>query len=301
MLPAYGGGKSWAGNVHSWPPSYFWTTVVIHNCQGHHVHLHHPSAFNGCWKCRFVSSLAVSFLYRPFIQTSLCMLHLLAILGASAVHTKSTPTSKAAYRVGVICNTVKCRCSNIGGLGEQKWASSPMSQIYLSVVGDWHGDAVLTGDVVGAVIRGAWARARSAATCRVCATQIKQGLRNYKDSFENKTVWTRRDCGSQTCHIKGAFLGGGDGAVSATQQRTAPPLAHLLLQPGAKLQVGFRGWTEVRRKLLNATSLIICSPLVIHKQTNKSIYFGTHNISNLLVLLKFVYLSLFLTPLKTYI
>lgn len=44
-----------------------------------------------------------------------------------------------------------------------------------------------------------------------------------------------------TCHVEGALLGGGDGAVPAPQQRTAPPLAHLLLQPGAQLQVGLRG------------------------------------------------------------
>lgn len=84
-------------------------------------------------------------------------------------------------------------------------------------------------------------------------TNLKQ-----TDSVEDKRVGTRRDCGSPTCHIKGAFLGGGDGAVSATQQRTAPPLAHLLLQPGAKLQVGFRGWTHIRRTL-NTSSLIIYS------------------------------------------
>lgn len=42
-----------------------------------------------------------------------------------------------------------------------------MPQIYLGVVGDGHRHAVLTGDVVGTVIRGAWARARGAATCRV--------------------------------------------------------------------------------------------------------------------------------------
>lgn len=46
---------------------------------------------------------------------------------------------------------------------------------------------------------------------------------------------------SLTCHVEGAFLGGGDGAVPTPQQRTAPPLAHLLLQPGAQLQVGLRG------------------------------------------------------------
>lgn len=34
-----------------------------------------------------------------------------------------------------------------------------------------------------------------------------------------------------TCHVQGALLGGGDGAVSPSQQRAAPPLAHLLLQP----------------------------------------------------------------------
>lgn len=40
-------------------------------------------------------------------------------------------------------------------------------QRYLSAVGDRHRDAVLIGDVVGAVIRGARARTRGAATCRV--------------------------------------------------------------------------------------------------------------------------------------
>lgn len=160
-----------------------------------------------------------------------------------------------------------------------------MPQTYLSVVGDWHRDAVLTGDVVGAVIRGAGARARGAATCRVLATQIKHILKKDKDSVGKKTVSTGRDCGPQTCHIKRAFLGGGDGAVSATQQRAAPPLAHFLLQPGAKLQVGFRGWTQVRRTLINATSLIIYSPLVMHKQTKKSNYFGTPNTSHLLILI----------------
>lgn len=48
-------------------------------------------------------------------------------------------------------------------------------------------------------------------------------------------------CASLTCHVQGAFLGGGDGAVPAAQQWTAPALAHLLLQPGTQLQVGLRG------------------------------------------------------------
>lgn len=51
-----------------------------------------------------------------------------------------------------------------------------------------------------------------------------------------------------TCHVERAFLGGGDGAVSATQQRTAPTLAHLLLQPGAQLQVGLRGWKKIEKR-----------------------------------------------------
>lgn len=46
---------------------------------------------------------------------------------------------------------------------------------------------------------------------------------------------------SLTCHVQGAFLGSGDGAVPAAQQWTAPALAHLLLQPGTQLQVGLRG------------------------------------------------------------
>lgn len=40
-------------------------------------------------------------------------------------------------------------------------------QIYLVAVGDRHGDAVLIGDVVGAVIWGARAGPGGAATCRV--------------------------------------------------------------------------------------------------------------------------------------
>lgn len=94
----------------------------------------------------------------------------------------------AAYRVGVICNAVKCCCSNIGRSGEQKWASSPLPRIYLDVVGDWHGDAVLTGDVVGAVIRGAWARARGAATCRVWAAQIKESSKWLRLRWKGNSV-----------------------------------------------------------------------------------------------------------------
>lgn len=57
-------------------------------------------------------------------------------------------------------------------------------------------------------------------------------VRSNKPVFELQTL---------TCHVQGAFLGGGDGAVPAAQQRTAPALAHLLLQPGTQLQVGLRG------------------------------------------------------------
>lgn len=45
--------------------------------------------------------------------------------------------------------------------------SKCMRVCYLRVVGDWHSDAVLIRDVVGAVIWRAWARAGCAATCRV--------------------------------------------------------------------------------------------------------------------------------------
>lgn len=145
-------------------------------------------------------------------------------------------------------------------------------EIYLAVVGDWHRDAILIGDIVGAVIRGAWARAGGAATCRVWATQIKHVLKEYKDSVKNRTVWTQRVCGSPTCHIKGAFLSCGDGAVSTTKQRTAPPLAHLLLQPGAELQVGFRGWIEDRRTRVNIASLIIYSPSVMEFPNRPKMY-----------------------------
>lgn len=40
-------------------------------------------------------------------------------------------------------------------------------QIYLSVVGDGHSDAILTGDVVGTVIGRAGSRSGGAATCRI--------------------------------------------------------------------------------------------------------------------------------------
>lgn len=64
---------------------------------------------------------------------------------------------------------------------------------------------------------------------------------------DNK-VWKRNHLsvrgGVLTCHVEGAFLGCGDGAVPATQQRAAPPLAHLLLQAGAQLQVGLGGWKK---------------------------------------------------------
>lgn len=72
------------------------------------------------------------------------------------------------------------------------------------------------------------------ATC----TQIKYIQENTAVQNQTRQLCV---CVPLTCHVEGAFLGGGDGAVSATQQRTAPPLAHLLLQPGAQLQVGLRG------------------------------------------------------------
>lgn len=162
----------------------------------------------------------------------------------------------------------------IAGAPASREEFSPMSflEIYLAVVGDWHRDAILTGDIVGAVIRGAWARAGGAATCRVWATQIKHVLKQYKESVKNRTVWKQRVCRSPTCHIKGAFLSGSDGAVSTTKQRTASPLAHLLLQPGAELQVGFRGWTEDRRTRVNTNSLVIYSPSFMEFPNRPKIY-----------------------------
>lgn len=49
---------------------------------------------------------------------------------------------------------------------------------------------------------------------------------------KNKTFCAKPHvCVSLTCHVKRAFLGGSDWAVATTQEWTAPPLAHLLLQP----------------------------------------------------------------------
>lgn len=50
---------------------------------------------------------------------------------------------------------------------EMKESNLGLFEIYLSAVGDRHGDAVLVGDVVGAVIWGARPRPGGAATCRV--------------------------------------------------------------------------------------------------------------------------------------
>lgn len=60
-------------------------------------------------------------------------------------------------------------------------------------------------------------------------------LTKYQNKTKIKLSELRTVCMSLTCHVKGAFLGGCDGAVSTAQQRTAPPLAHLLLQPRAQL------------------------------------------------------------------
>lgn len=63
------------------------------------------------------------------------------------------------------------------------------------------------------------------------------------------SVWTASlSVSVPTCQVQGAFLGGGDGAVSASQQWAAPPLADLLLQPWAQLQVGFRSWMNVEQE-----------------------------------------------------
>lgn len=56
-----------------------------------------------------------------------------------------------------------------------------MCVCYLRVVGHWHSDAVLIGDVVGAVIWRARARAGCAATCRVWNAQThKSNTRNQQ-------------------------------------------------------------------------------------------------------------------------
>lgn len=69
--------------------------------------------------------------------------------------------------------------------------------------------------------------------------------RTYSSLEENFLISGQLSvCASLTCHVERALLGGSDGAVSAAQQRAAPPLAYLLLQPGAQLQVGLRGWKE---------------------------------------------------------
>ncbi len=68
-------------------------------------------------------------------------------------------------------------------------------ECYLRVVGDWHSDAVLIGDVVGAVIRGAWAWAGGAATRRVWNTHTHKS-NTYEtlqqpeiELFERQTAW----------------------------------------------------------------------------------------------------------------
>ena len=71
-------------------------------------------------------------------------------------------------------------------------------------------------------------------------TQIKY-IKKKKTIIKTKFLNTGPLRAVLTCHIEGAFLGRGDGAVSTAQQRTAPPFAHLLLQPGTQLQVGLRG------------------------------------------------------------
>lgn len=67
-----------------------------------------------------------------------------------------------------------------------------------------------------------------------------------KEESSTHTEWQQKSGlgGVPTCHVERAFLGGGDGAVSAPEERAAPALANLLLQPRAQLQVGLRGWKE---------------------------------------------------------
>lgn len=71
-----------------------------------------------------------------------------------------------------------------------------------------------------------------------------------EDTVKNRRCWSMcvSVCASLTCHVQGALLGGGDGTVSPSQQRAAPPLAHLLLQPRAQFQVGLRGCRGGKRK-----------------------------------------------------
>lgn len=105
-------------------------------------------------------------------------------------------------------------------------AESAKGRRYLAAVGDGrHGDAVLVGDVVGAVVGGTGSRARGAAACRVWPGEEEKHRQARGCWSPCVTV-----CVSLTCHVQGALLGGGDGAVSPSQQRAAPPLAHLLLQ-----------------------------------------------------------------------
>lgn len=124
--------------------------------------------------------------------------------------------------------------------------------------GDGAGDAVLVGDVVGTVV--GWARTwpRGAVTGRFWKINNKRS-HCYGES-ETAQYWcclysnaSRVGCTDRpflvselcadntlTCHVQRALLGCGNGTILPPQQWAAPPLRHLLLQPGAQLQVRLR-------------------------------------------------------------
>ena len=65
-----------------------------------------------------------------------------------------------------------------------------VSVCYLRVVGDRHSDAVLIGDVVGAVIRGARAWAGGAATCRVWSKRAQIKYVQEHTAAWRRTFWS---------------------------------------------------------------------------------------------------------------
>lgn len=74
-----------------------------------------------------------------------------------------------------------------------------MRVCYLRVVGDWHSDAVLIRDVVGAVIWRAWARAGCAATCRVWNARRHTNQTHKKPA----AVWNKT---LRACRLLASYL-----------------------------------------------------------------------------------------------
>lgn len=138
-------------------------------------------------------------------------------------------------------------------------------ELYLHLtVGDWAGDAILVSDVVGAVV--GWARAR--AWCTVTSwffkkkkmdTRSNQNGRNTICNSLQQAALSLLFLGllieSLTCHVQRAFLGRSYRAVPPPQQRAAPPLCHLLLQPGAQFKIRLWRCGESKHILCSHCSL----------------------------------------------